>query len=141
MELRSQECGNVQLTAHTDSVLERKPLNQPIINEKMKVKVSPTAPKVESQLKEVHQPLLPITNNLKATIKPTTTKVPKLKPQKQLCSPKLFPCNFCKKQYTHRSALFKHLKNIHPTKSASKISGLVKCHEEMALSLADTSVN
>ena len=70
MELRSQECGNVQLTAHTDSVLQRKPLNQPIINEKMKVKVPPTARKVEPQLKEVHQPLLPITNNLKVAVDP-----------------------------------------------------------------------
>ena len=69
MELRNQECENVQLTAHTDSVLQQKPLNQPIINEKMKVKVPPTAPKVEPQLKNVHQPLLPITNNLKETVK------------------------------------------------------------------------
>ena len=109
MELRTQACGNVQLTAHTDSVLERKPLNQPIINEKMKVKVPPTAPKVEPQLKEVHQPLLPITNNLKATVKPTTTKVPKLKPHKPLSSQKISRVNSVKSS-THTSALSKHLK-------------------------------
>ena len=96
----------------------------------MRIKVPPRAPKVEPKLKNVHQPFLPITNNLKATIKSTTTKVPILKPQKQLSSPKVFSCKFCKRQYTHRSALFKHLTKNHPTKSASKMSGLIKCHEE-----------
>ena len=86
---------NTVHTAHTDSLFD-----EPIINKKMKVEVPPTAPKVEPQLKKVHQPLLPVTGNYQQQVITNNYKSTQFKITKQVSSPKQL-CKFCKKQYIH----------------------------------------
>ena len=98
----------------------------------------PSKPQISQSIKcQPKNVLMPITNTVTPNTQltngqhlKTTIKCRKQKDKQPTASTSKLQCKFCPNQYTHRGALFKHVRRNHPTRSTSQTSGSIKCQEE-----------